>query len=272
MIFNPQFSSLSANSSIGLGDYHAMQWTVRKSMRGLVMDLNYTWSKSIDLGSATEGGSFSGFVQNTWNPSQMRGVSSYDTTQQVNASVIYPIPVGRGRRFLGNSNKIVDAFLGGWQITALYRQTSGLPFSVSNGSRWPTNWEVGANATLTGALPPIVSTGNSNLSGGGPNLWANPSAAITAFSETMPGQSGSRNNLRGDGLFNIDTGVDKTFLMPWSEKQGLQFRWESFNLTNTVRFDPASASTSIISATNFGVLSSTLGTPRVMQFSLRYKF
>jgi len=273
MIFNPQFSALSANSSIGIGDYHAMQFTVRKSMSGFVMDLNYTWSKSIDDASTTEGGTFSGFVINTWNPSQMKAVSSYDTTQQINASVIYQIPVGRGRRFLSNSNKIIDAFLGGWQVTGLYRQTSGLPFTVINGQRWPTNWNVDANATLTGTLPPIVSTGNSNLPGGGPNLWANPSAAFAAFSETMAGQSGQRNMLRGNGLFNIDTGLDKSFAMPWSEKQSLQVRWESYNLTNTVRFDPGSGlSASTISSSNFGVLSATLGTPRVMQFALRYKF
>jgi hypothetical protein len=272
MIFNPQFSSLSANSSIGIGEYHAMQWTIRKTMRGLVMDLNYTWSKSIDDASTTEGGSFNGFVINTWNPSQMRGVSAYDTTQQINASVIYPLPFGRGQRFLGSANKIVDAFIGGWQVSVLYRQTSGLPFTVSNGQRWPTNWNVDANATLTGALPPIVSTGNGNLAGGGPNLWANSAAAFAAFSETMPGQSGQRDMLRGNGLFNIDTGVSKSFQMPWSEKQSLQFRWESFNLTNTVRFDPASASLSTISSSNFGALGATLGNPRVMQFALRYKF
>ena len=56
MMFNPQFSALSANSSIGKGNYHAMQWTIRKRFSGgLLFDLNYTWSKSIDLGS-TDGG------------------------------------------------------------------------------------------------------------------------------------------------------------------------------------------------------------------------
>ncbi len=69
-----------------MGDYHALQVTLRKRLSfGLQFDLNYTWSKSIDLGSAQEnGGSFSGFIQNTLNPSQKRAVSNYDTTQQVN--------------------------------------------------------------------------------------------------------------------------------------------------------------------------------------------
>ena len=54
----------------------------------------------------------------------------------------------------------------------------------------------------------------------------------------MPGQTGGRNQLRGQGYFDIDTGLYKNFTMPWSEKQRLQFRWEAYNVTNTVRFDP----------------------------------
>ena len=280
MIFNPQFSALSAFSSIGKGDYHAMQWTIRKRFsNGLLFDLNYTWSKSIDLASNVEGGtSYSGFIQNTWNPSQERGVSDYDTTHQVNAYGVYFLPIGRGKKFGGNMNRIVDAIAGGWEISATYRQTSGLPFSVGNGQRWPTNWNSSDLATPNGKpLPPSVSTGNSAT--GGPNIWANPADAFAAFSETMAGQSGSRNTIRGDGLFNIDTGVYKTFTMPYSEKHKLQFRWESYNMTNSVRFDPAGSingtstlSANLLSSSSFGKLSGQLGTPRSMQFALRYSF
>ena len=87
----------------------------------------------------------------------------------------------------------------------------------------------------------------------------------------MAGQSGLRNNLRGDGLFDIDSGVYKNFRMPFSEHQSLQFRWESYNLTNSVRFDPGSGlGNSVLVASSFGKLSSQLGTPRQMQFALRY--
>jgi len=270
MIFNPQFSALSANSSIGKGDYHAMQWTVRKRFNnGLQFDINYTLSKSIDLASATEGGSFSGFVINTWNPSQMRAVSSYDTLQSINANFVYQLPFGRGRQFGTNINKIVDAFIGGWEVSGLYRQTSGLPLTIINGQRWPTNWNVDANATTNGQpLPPIVSTGNS--SAGYPSLWQNSAQAFAGFNETMAGQSGIRDSLRGNGLFNIDTGLYKNFTMPYSEHHKLQFRWETYNLTNSVRFDPASASNSVLISSSFGKLSSQLGTPRQMQFAMKY--
>jgi hypothetical protein len=283
-VFNPQFSALSAFSSIGKGDYHAMQWTIRKRYSyGLQFDLNYTWSKSIDLGSAQEnGGSFSGFVQNTWNPSQMRAVSSYDTTQQLNTLGVYELPFGRGRRFGNGMNKIADAIVGGWQLSGNWRQTTGLPYTCGNGSRWPTDWNVTANCTPLGPIPVSI-TSNATASGsidknGGPNLFQNPAAIITAagqpvgqyglFRETFAGASGLRDNIRGPGLFNIDTGLSKTFTMPYSEHHKFQLRWDSFNITNSVRFSAPSLTDT--SSTTFGRFSSTLTSPRQMQFAGRY--
>ncbi|HTB13944.1 MAG TPA: carboxypeptidase-like regulatory domain-containing protein [Bryobacteraceae bacterium] len=283
-IFNPQFSALEADSSIGIGDYHAMQWTIRKRYSyGLQFDLNYTWSKSIDLGSAQEAaGTYTGFIQNTWNPSQMRAVSTYDTTQQVNLYGIYELPFGRGRMFGSHMNKFADAIVGGWQVTGNYRQTSGLPVTVGNGSRWPTDWNESANATPIGPVPVSI-TGNATAApgvdkGGGPNLFQNPAAIVTAagepqgqyglFEETFAGQSGLRDNIRGPGLFNIDSGLYKTFSMPYKESHKLQVRWESFNLTNSVRFTSASLTDN--SSTTFGRFTNTLTSPRQMQFAMRY--
>jgi Carboxypeptidase regulatory-like domain len=293
MLFNPQFSALSAFSSIGIGDYHAMQWSVRKRYSyGLQFDVNYVWSKSIDLGSVGEAGTgaggnfnpsgaaFSGFIQNTWNPSQMRAVSAYDTTQQVNAYGVYELPFGRGRQFGHNMSKILDAVVGGWQMSANYRQTSGLPFTVSDGSRWPTDWDVSANATPNGPIQVSETSNAIGIKGGGPNLFTNPLSIVTApgaapgveglFHETFAGQSGLRDNLRGNGLFNIDTGLYKVFTMPYSEHHKLQIRWEAYNVTNSVIFDPASTGSADNSSSNFGKISTTLTAPRQMQFAGRY--
>jgi len=284
-LFNPQFSALSAWSSIGLGDYHSLQVTVRKRYSyGLQFDLNYTLSKSIDLGSGQESAGLysNGFIQNVWNTNQMRAVSTYDTLNQLNAFGVYELPVGRGRMFGNHMNKIADAIVGGWQVTGNWRQTSGLPFTCSNGSRWPTDWNAGANCTPLGSVPVSITSNNISASGvdkgGGPNLFTNPAAIITTpgepagqyglFQETFAGQSGLRDNIRGPGLFNIDTGLYKTFSMPYKESHKLQFRWESYNVTNSVRFSGASLTDT--SSTTFGRFSSTLTQPRQMQFAMRY--
>ena len=186
--------------------------------------------------------------------------------------------MGRGKRFAGHVSKVVDALIGGWEISGTFRQTSGLPTSPSNGRRWPTNWEKQGYATPNGMPQPAVSVSKNapSVSGAasdaGPNLWSNPAADLAAWGFTLAGQSGSRNTIRGDGFFDVDTGVYKRFRLPWKEGHTMQFRWETFNLSNTVRFDPDSANLSLTSSANWGALTSQLGAPRQMQFALRYQF
>jgi hypothetical protein len=277
-MWSSQYSALNAWSSLGSGAYHAMQWTVSKRLSSsLTMTLNYTLSKSIDIGGRAESaGAYAGdFMINSWNAQQLRGVSRYDALHQANAYFVYQLPFGRGKQFGTSMNRALDAVVGGWEISGTWRQTSGLPFSVSDGSRWATNWELSSYATPNGnPIPQIVDSHNAQAVSGAPapNLWSNPTVALAAFQETMAGQTGSRNALRGNGFFNIDSGLYKNFTMPWSEKQKLQFRWEAYNVTNTVRFDPNSANLSLTSTAKFGQLTGILGNPRQMEFAMRYTF
>jgi hypothetical protein len=275
-MWSPQFSALSAWSSLGSGNFHAMQWTIRKPMSGgLAFDVNYSLGKSIDLSSRSENqANFStDFLINSWDPHSLRAVSRFDVRHSINALVMWELPFGRHKRFGGNMNRALDAIVGGWEIGVTYRQTSALPFSISDGSRWATNWQLSSFAQPNGTPhPATVSIHNTPAAGGGPNLWIDPKAALAGFREALAGETGSRNTLRGDGFFNLDTALSKRFTMPWSEKQNLQFRWESYNLTNTVMFDPLSASVSLTSTSTFGRLSSQLGSPRQMEFALRFNF
>jgi len=87
-----------------------------------------------------------------------------------------------------------------------------------------------------------------------------------------PGEVGNRSNFRGQGFFGIDMGVNKTFR--FTERHNLRFSVYAYNLTNSVRFDPATLTlnSSLTSPTNIGLYSSTLTKPRVMEFALRYQF
>ena len=101
-MWSSQYSALNAWSSLGSGAYHAMQWTVSKRLSSsLTMTLNYTLSKSIDIGSRSESvGAYSGdFMINSWNAQQLREVSRYDALHQANAYFVYQLPFGRGKQF-----------------------------------------------------------------------------------------------------------------------------------------------------------------------------
>jgi hypothetical protein len=280
-IFNAQYSSLAAFRSRGGGNYHAMQWTLRKRFsEGLQFDFNYTWSKSIDLGSTveTDRDPYNGQIQNAWFPGQNKAVSDYDITHVFSVFWLAELPFGRGKRFLGTSNRALDAVLGGWQLSGIWRQSSGLPTGVHNGGVWPTNWNVEPWATQVGVVPSPHTTKNAPaaLPGGppGPNIFSDPSKAVSAYDYTLPGESGQRNGIRGDGYFAIDLGLAKRFTLftVHDTPHTLQFRAEAFNVTNSVRFDIFSAQLDISDPVNFGKYTNTLTRPRVMQFGLRYEF
>jgi hypothetical protein len=276
-LYNAQYVALTAFRSIANGEYHAFETTLRKQYSsGVQFDLNYTFSKCIDLGSTRESdgpngpqGSGLGLIQNPWNPSQMRAVCDYDVRNLVSAFMVAELPFGRGRAYVHNANKFVNAVIGGWQLSAIWRESSGLPVGVGNGGYWPTNWNYPPFATQI-AQAPTGTTKNSSL--GGPNLFPDPVAAFNAFELTFPGQSGSRNTLRGDGFFTIDTGLSKRFHMFYNENHSIQIRAEAFNITNSVRFDVNQLSLNLSNSTTFGKYNGTLNTPRVFQFGARYEF
>ncbi len=274
MMFSSQFSALSALSSVAGGKYHGMQWTVRKRFgEGLTFDFNYTWSKSIDMSSNAErAGSFAGFLLNPFSPDQRVAVSDYDARHVYNAYMIWQLPFGKGRRFGGGSGRALDAVIGGWQITPSWNQSTELPVGVGNGRNWPTNWNITGFATPVGTPPVPTKTRNAPAVAGraGPNLFADPKAALDSWGFTLPGQSGLRNSVRIDGGFNVSLGVAKRFLMPYAESHSVQFRWETFNLTNAVRF--AGINMDLGNSGSFGKYTGLLNSPRQMQFALRYEF
>ncbi len=276
--YDDQFSSLYAWRSIGNSNYNALQLTLRKAMSmGLQFDLNYTYSKSIDIGSNAErinefeGGGFASQIINAWVPNQLRAVSDFDMTHQINSNWIYDVPYGHGRSFGSSSNKVLDAIFGGWEISGILHWTSGLPFSVGSGAGWSTNWQ------LQGQSFEIANPGKVGIyrqSDGTPTMWQNVSTsgqAYNSFTFPLPGQSGQRNELRGQGYFEIDPGVYKTWKI--TEAQAMKFSWEVFNVTNTPKFDAAQGAYQFTLVSGiFGAYNTTLSVPRVMQFGLRYQF
>ena len=282
-MLNQQFTTSYGWSSIGNSNYNALQATLKKQYRGGVQfEFNYTFSKSIDITSAAARLGFSGTdnvgapgsrLVNAFAPRQFRAVSDFDTTHQINANWVADLPFGKGKSIGRNADRALNAIIGGWQLTGLIRWTSGFPFSVDNGQFWATNWDEQGNGQLirkpkTGVFKnPVTGT---------VSVFGDPAAALNDFVHPYPGQSGTRNALRGDGYAGWDMGLNKTWNMPW-EGHTLQFRWEVFNVPNLTRFNVMAglgdgAPSLQQSATAFGDYAGLLTNPRVMQFALRYEF
>ena len=274
--YHPQFSYLSVFSSVAGGNYHGGQLNVRKRFsNGDSLDVNYTFSKSIDLRSFTERSLTSdGVIWNPWQPGLMKGVSDYDNTHLFNMHAVYSLPFGKKQRYMASAGRLADALVGGWQLAGAWRWSSGFPISVQSNGVWPTNWNNNNWALWNGKQFERKTTKNAPaIAGkGGPNMFPDPKSALAAFGPEYPGGIGTRNGIRGDGVFNIDSSLSKRFIMPFNEKHSVQFRWETFNLTNTTRFDVSTRSLDVSNTGTFGKYSTTLSAARVMQFGLRYEF
>ena len=283
--YQRQFSSLFAWSSIGSSDYHAMQLTLhRVSSSGLAFDFSYALAKSIDMGSDTEraseftssGGSFS-YITNSFNPKGLRAVSDFDVRHLVTGNFIYPLPFGNGRQFAAGVNRAVDAVIGGWTLAGIVRWSSGLPFSILPPLSYATNYQQNAFAVVTGPVKI-----HKHLVNGLPEVFADPDALNNGIATgsplryPYPGEQGTRNAFRGDGYFEPDASLAKT----WKtfHEQTLKFAWEVFNVSNSARFDTSPISSrgglniQVTSGAGFGIYSSTLVQSRKQQFSLRYDF
>jgi hypothetical protein len=290
--YHDQFSSLYAWRNIGTSDYNALQVTYNVRWgANLQGQFNYTFSKSFDEASAAErigpyegtGGTGNdlnggGIVINTWDPLALRGLSDFNAFHQVNANLVYHLPFGKGQMLIPNAGRALDELIGGWNVSSIVRRTSGFPTTVDNCPCWATNWNIEGDAMPNGPSPVAKTTKHAMVNGTdiGPDMFVNPAAAEAAFRPEWPGESGVRNNVLGDGMFDVDTGVSKDFSL--GENRRLEFSWQAFNAFNSVRYDvrgPVGSSSQpslSYDPTQFGKYHSTLTTPRFMQFALRLEF
>ncbi|MGB8474543.1 MAG: TonB-dependent receptor [Candidatus Acidiferrum sp.] len=294
----PQYGALAAWSTIGNSNYNALTVSLRQRLSTLTMDLNYTYGHSLDdssglqtdfgYGSANNNGPF---IENPIRQGANYGNSDFDIRHLINLSAVWEMPFGKGRALVNTDNRAVQAIVGGWQLSGIYRWNTGLPVaSPFDDARWATNWNAQTNVTPLAPIstcPSRVGT-PSPLGTGAPKLFGGSGCNLTAiyqsFRNAYPGETGPRNYIRYPGYMNVDLGLSKTFDMPWSEKQHLQLRWEVFNVANHQSFGLID-----LSRTGFGVtrdpalrgvnppanwsnFTQIQGSPRVMQIGARFSF
>jgi hypothetical protein len=267
----PTLGYIEYQSPIGLGKYHGLETGLERRFRdGLAIHFAYTYSRSID-NTPQELESNSGSAPNGLNYANWFGPSDFDTPHRLVTSYVYELPFGRNRRFLHEG--VLSYIVAGFKTSGVYTFASGRPFTVSSGGTISGSLDafgaVAATPNLIGT-PVIV---------GDPTCWyfvAKNAACKTlrpdlsdAFQLQSPGFLGNvgRNTLRGPHTNVFDFALMRDF--PIHESVGLQFRWEVFNLTNTVQFGQPSNNFSSGSAGN---ITSLAGDPRVMQFALRLAF
>lgn len=274
---DPQFSSQLYYGNKSYSNYNGLLTSLHKRMsHGLLFDLNYTYSHSIDnsstiannaTGTAATGG-YGGFLCDAINLRSCRGNSDFDLTHLISANVLFDLPVGRGRALGRNMPGWANQIVGGWQVATLTQWHTGYAFSTVS-EAFPVSFNANSPAVFIGSSHDIRTNVHTDANGQ-IQLFADPDAAINAFTGPIGLDGPTRNNLRGPHFSNTDLSLNKHF--PIKERFDVEFRAEAYNVFNHVNFSlPGGSVADIQQPASFGVISSDAGA-RVMQFSLRFDF
>jgi hypothetical protein len=267
----PGFGYIEYQRAVGFGKYNGLEATLERRLRqGFSLRFAYTYSRSID-NTPQELENNSGSSPNGYDYASWTGASDFDTPHRFVGSYVYELPFGRGRHFVNSG--FLSYIIGGFRTSGVYTFASGRPFTVSSGGTIANSLDsfgaVAATPNLVGTPHTLGNVDCWFFVAGNKSCAALEPGLTDAYQLQAAGSLGNvgRNTLRGPHTNVFDFALIRDF--PIHESLGLQFRWEVFNLTNTVQFGQPSNNFSSSSA---GTITSLAGDPRVMQFALRLSF
>ena len=236
--------------------YTSLQVAInRRFSNGLLIKGAYTRSKAIDM--ADDDGRVGLLFNYPPDLARNEALAGFDIPNNFQIGGVYELPFGKGKPYLQNG--FAGHLLGGWELNGTFSAYSGLPFTVTASSaslNAPNN-----SQTADQVLPTVE-----KLGGIGPgHPYYNP-AAYAPVTAVRFGTSG-RNTLRAPAIFNTNLSLFRTF--PIKERLNLQFRAESYNLSNTPHFAAPNAN---VSSGNFLVITSAVADQRQFRFALKLTF
>jgi hypothetical protein len=267
----PEYTSVSAPADYsGDSTYHALEAKVEKRFKsGGTLLGAYTFSKILSnaetlttwLDSAT---GVAG-IQNWYNLRGEKALSSFDSRQRLVVSYVYDLPFGKGQRLFSGVQGITDKLVSGWGINGITTFQKGFPLGLT-----ATPNTTGLN---TGLRPNVTAGCNETTSGSAQsriNQWFNTSCFSLPAAYTFGTESRTDPVLRGPGIANYDFALFKR--TPVTERTNLEFRAEAFNLFNRVQFGQPNTTYTTAANSTFGVISTQLNQPRLLQMVLRLRF
>lgn len=278
----PQFSgAVNVIDSNDRSRYNALEVQLsRRFNRGFGFQVSYTLAKSEDTRSFDPAFAVAnrGFVQSASNtPYDIRNreanyaPSDFDRRHALQGYFTMELPFGRGKRWLGEVNPVVNHILGGFEMAGIVRWYSGRPFTVYSGIN-PVSQTVQTVASCNGCTPDM---GSVVLEGGRNFLFTEAQRAM--FFVPAAGELGNtgRNFFTGPKLFQLDLTLSKR--IRFDESRNLELRLEAQNATNTPSFGlPTGTPTDVNLVTasgNFGLVGgNTIGGSRKVQIAAKFNF
>jgi hypothetical protein len=246
----PAWGPIENISLDAAGSYHGLLTKLeRRFSQGFTFIQTYTYSKALFDSFAC-----CGALRHN-NPYEWRlekGLAEHDQRHRSTSAWLYELPFFSGKR------NFTGQVLGGWQVNGVLTLETGMPMHPSQNLK-----PIDDGCPRCNHRPDRIADGRLSSDQRTIERWFDTAAFVTARGHY--GNSG-RNILSAPGLANLDFAVFKNF--PITESKSVQFRWETYNFTNTPPFNPPTLE---ISSGNFGRITSA-GLGREMQFALRFEF
>jgi len=271
--------------------YNALNVALRGSGRNYRLGASYTWSKSLDESSSSNGGT--NFTNSLIAPfpnyvGRFKGPSDFNVQQNFVLNALYTL------RGVKSGNSFVRAATDGFQLGGIVRVATGLPFTpLISGD------PLGLSSANTFSLPDRVY--GAGCTGNPTDLTQrSPSSSVNflkrqCFAYPMPiaGPNGSyyprignegRNSVYGPGITTADISLVKNTAVPrLGELARVEFRAEAFNALNHPNFQVPARANSVIykastnpavagAASNLQLLTVTSTPERQIQFGLKIIF
>ncbi|BDC47903.1 hypothetical protein F183_A02190 [Bryobacterales bacterium F-183] len=251
---NPRFGVIRMIQNDLVSNYNGLSVVFRQNgFKGLTTLTSYTYSKTLDVSTDSNGGS------NVMSPFNWRldyGPANWDLRHRFVSSVNYELP------FFNTANsRAVKALLGGWQVNGILTAQGGFPFNVSIAADQANVGQGTQRASYSGTA--VVNNCDGSVLVNCVNISAFQLPAQFTYGNV------GRNSLRGPGIVTLDASFFKNFAV--TERVKVQFRWEMFNSLNHVNFSNPN-STFVPGATNFGNITSTSTNNRQQQVGLKLLF
>jgi hypothetical protein len=285
----PQYCSTlqGRNENEGKSIYHSFQTKVEKRFSGGAYVLvSYTFGKLINTGAdnpqITQQAGWSGVsgVISPFEKERNRALALDDVTHTLSTALVYELPFGQGRKYLDKGG-VTNVLLGGWQLSTLFRYSTGIPFFFRSGfCNVPSQFRAGCIPALkSGANPWAQDKGNFDPARG-PLFNRDAFEPVSAFNFYYG--SGPRvSHLRGFGYHNQDLTLVKNTRL--SGRVNLQLRLEAFNLWNWHIFAASgnhhgdigggiSAFNTDVASPDFGKWNGYVTDPRNVQVAARLEF
>ena len=236
---NGEGATVSGTQSNGTMEYHSLQAVLQKRMsQGLQYQVSYTFSKCMSDSTGYYGAwrnalSASAYWQNVYDQRAEWAPCYYDATHVLSAYAIYDLPFGKGKALAHNANKVVDAVIGGWQLSPIVTFRTGFPLPVYDAGDQSGTFSRGARANCN-SIPQV--TPDMPIQGAGGIQWFTNNGnftvpAVGTFGNCSP-QLGS---LRSPHYTDIDLSLHKNFQL--TERFRLQFRTDFINAFNHVQLN-----------------------------------